>query len=232
VGLDLSLAMITRAAEAAQRQSLKINFLHADIREMQFDGAFDAAICMGTTFGFFDDESNRDVLARLHQALRPGGRLLLDVANRDYVMPLQPNLVWFEGDGCVCMEESDFNHFTSRLSVKRTMMREDGTQSSSEYSLRLYSLHELGLLIQQMGFRVIEVSGQEAVRGAFFGACAPRIMILAERRSPGRMSQVIPPERPSAELPRPMPPERASAEIPKPPPKPPTPTGSSGPTSA
>jgi len=225
VGLDLSLAMITRAAEAAQRQGLKINFLHADIREMQFDGAFDAAICMGTTFGFFDDESNRDVLARLHHALRPGGRLLLDVANRDYVMPMQPNLVWFEGEGCVCMEESDFNHFTSRLSVKRTMMREDGTQSSSEYTLRLYSLHELGQLIQQMGFRVIEVSGQEAVRGAFFGSCAPRIMILAERRMPGRMSQVMPPERVSTELPRPLPPERGSAEIPKPP-KPPGTSGS------
>ncbi len=224
VGLDLSLAMITRAAEAAQRQGLKINFLHADIREMQFDGAFDAALCMGTTFGFFDDESNRDVLARLHHALRPGGRLLLDVANRDYVMPMQPNLVWFEGEGCVCMEESDFNHFTSRLTVKRTMMREDGTQASSEYSLRLYSLHELGQLIQQMGFRVIEVSGQEAVRGAFFGNCAPRIMILAERRTPGRMSQVMPPERPSSELLRPLPTERGSAEIPKPP-KPPGATG-------
>jgi len=40
--------------------------LHADIREIAFDGAFDAVICMGTTFGFFDDEANRDVLARLH----------------------------------------------------------------------------------------------------------------------------------------------------------------------
>jgi 2-polyprenyl-3-methyl-5-hydroxy-6-metoxy-1,4-benzoquinol methylase len=185
VGLDLSLAMITHAAEAAQQQKLRLSFVHADIREMEFDGAFDGAICMGTTFGFFDEESNRDVLARLRQALRPGGRVLLDVVNRDYVTRFQPNLVWFEGDGCVCMEESEFNYFNARLAVKRTMMREDGHQSNAEYSLRLYSLHELGQLMQLSGFRVIEVSGQEAIRGVFFGAHAPRILMLAERRGAG-----------------------------------------------
>jgi SAM-dependent methyltransferase len=206
VGLDLSLAMITRAAESAQQQSLKINFVHADIREMEFEGTFDGVISMGTTFGFFDEEANRDVLARLHQGLRPGGRMLLDVVNRDYVVGLQPNLVWFEGDDCVCMEESDFNYFNSRLSVKRTMMREDGRQSNAEYSLRLYALHELGQLVQQLGFRVIEVSGQEAIRGAFFGAHSPRILMLAERRASrttaqqDRASIAFPPERGSAEI--------------------------------
>lgn len=207
VGLDLSLAMITRAAETAQGQGLKLNFLHADIREIAFDGAFDAVICMGTTFGFFDDDANRDVLTRLYQALRPGGRILLDCVNRDYVVRWQPNLVWFEGDGCVCMEESDFNYFNSRLVVKRTVMREDGQQSNSEYSLRAYSLHELGQLTQALGFRVIEVSGQEATRGVFFGNCSTRILMLAERRVSTARGSVV------------MPPERSTGEVPKPPPK-------------
>jgi SAM-dependent methyltransferase len=218
VGLDLSLSMITRAAELAQEQQLKLNVVHADIREMEFDGAFDGVICMGTTFGFFDDDANRDVLARLNQALRPGGRVLMDMVNRDYVIRFQPNLVWFEGDECVCMEESDFNYFNSRLAVKRTMMREDGKQSNAEYSVRLYSLHELGLLMQQVGFRVIEVSGQEAIRGAFFGGNSPRMLMLAERRALTRPSVVLPQERASVELGRPptaMPGERGSAEVPK-----------------
>lgn len=218
VGLDLSLAMITRAAETAQQQGLKINFLHADIREIAFDGAFDAVICMGTTFGFFDDEANRDVLNRLYQALRPGGRILLDVVNRDYVVRWQPNLVWFEGEGCVCMEESDFNYFNSRLVVKRTVMREDGQQNNSEYSLRAYSLHELGQLTQALGFRVIEVSGQEATRGVFFGNVSTRILMLAERRvaqPPPQRQSVVMPERTTGEVPRPP----VTGEIPKPPKK-------------
>jgi Methyltransferase domain len=173
-------------------------------------------VCMGTTFGFFDDDANRDVLQRLHQALKPGGRILLDVVNRDYAIALQPNLVWFEGDECVVMEESDFNYFNSRLSVKRTMMREDGRQSQADYAIRLYSLHELGQMMQQMGFRVIEVSGQEAIRGAFFGSCSPRILMLGERRPATRASAVLAaPERSSAEAQRP--PGTLSQELPRPP---------------
>ncbi len=201
VGLDLSLPMITRAAEAAQQEGLRINFLHSDLREIGFQGMFDAIVCVGTTFGFFDDDTNRDVLARLCASLKPGGRLLLDVVNRDHVISSQPNLVWFEGDGCVVMEESDVNYFSSRLVVKRTMMRDDGRQSEAEYSLRLYALHELGQIMQQAGFRVNEVSGQEATRGVFFGSCSVRIIMLAERRAKVPNGSVVaaPPEESSSD---------------------------------
>jgi SAM-dependent methyltransferase len=192
VALDLALSMITRAAEAAQQQNLRINFLHKDIRDIGFEGTFDAVVCVGTTFGFFDDEQNRGVLQRLGHALKPGGRLLLDVVNRDHVLSSQPNLVWFEGDGCVVMEESDFNFYSSRLSVKRTMMQEDGRQTESEYSVRLYSLHELGQLLKQSGFTIKEVSGQEATRGLFFGANSGRIIMLAERRTSARTPSTPP----------------------------------------
>ena len=186
VALDLALSMITRAAEEAQQRGLRINFLHKDIRDIGFEGTFDAIICVGTTFGFFDDEQNRGVISRLAHALKPGGRLLLEVANRDFVIASQPNLVWFEGDNCVVMEESDFNFYSSRLTVKRTMMRDDGRQSDTEYNIRLYSVHELGQMLKQAGFSIKEVSGQEATRGMFFGAQSSRIIILAERRARGR----------------------------------------------
>ena len=193
VALDLALSMITRAAEEAQQRGLRINFLHKDIRDIGFEGTFDAIICVGTTFGFFDDEQNRGVLQRLAHALKPGGRLLLDVVNRDYVVNSQPNLVWFEGENCVVMEESDFNYYSSRLSVKRTMMRDDGRQSDIEYNLRLYSVHELGQMLKQCGFSIKEVSGQEATRGLFFGAHSMRIIVLAERRVPGKKSDSMRP---------------------------------------
>jgi len=183
VGLDLSLAMLSRASEEAQARGMKINFLHADMRDMNFEGNFDAVMCIGTTLGYFDDDTNRKVIDRLFRALKPSGVLLIDVVNRDHVIRTQPNLIWFEGDGCVCMEESEFNFFTSRLHVKRTVILETGKQRENEYSLRLYSLHELGQLLHQAGFRVIEVSGREALPGVFFGQESPNMMVVAERRS-------------------------------------------------
>ena len=122
------------------------------------------------------------MIERLCRALKPGGVLLLDVVNRDHVIRAQPNLIWFEGEGCVCMEESDFNYFTSRLQIKRTVILDTGKQIEAEYGLRLYSLHELGQLMNASGFRVAEVSGREALPGVFFGVESPNLIIVAERR--------------------------------------------------
>lgn len=185
VGLDLSLSMLARAADEAQDHGFKINFLHADMREMTFEGAFDAVICYGTTFGYFDDETNKQVVDRLYRALKPRGLLLLDVVNRDFVIRNQPNLVWFEGDGCVVMEESQMNYITSRLEVKRTVILDNGRQRDNVYSLRTYSLHELGQILHHQGFRVVEVTGWEAHPGVFFGGDSPKLIILAERRPQG-----------------------------------------------
>jgi len=194
VGLDLSLAMLSRAADEAQERGVKINFLHGDMREMSFEGAFDAVLCWGTTFGYFDDESNRRVVERLYAALKPMGLLLLDVVNRDFVIGRQPNLVWFEGDGCVCMEETQFNYITSRLEVKRTVILDDGRQRETPYGIRLYALHELGQLLHQKGFRVAQVSGTKATPGVFFGSDSSRMLILAERRLAGGAPPPTPPE--------------------------------------
>ena len=184
IALDLSLAMLSRAADEAQDREAKLNFLHSDMREMEFNGIFDAAYSVNSSFGFFDDEKNADVVRRIHKALKVGGTLLLDVLNRDYVIQYQPDMIWFEGDGCVCMEETYFNFFTSRLNVKRTMIMDDGRQKEIEYSLRLYSLHELGQVLHKAGFSVVEVSGHPGLPGAFFGDTSERLIILAQKRAP------------------------------------------------
>jgi SAM-dependent methyltransferase len=181
VGYDLSLAMLARAADEAQERGQQLNFLHGDMREMAFEETFDGVYCWSTSFGYFDDEKNLNVLSRVRRALRKGGMLLLDVTNRDYVAPRQPSLVWFEGDGCVCMDEMHVDFFSSRLRVKRTVMFEDGRSKEVDYSIRLYTLHELGKMLHECGFKVVEVTGHPAHPGVFFGSESPRIIILAER---------------------------------------------------
>lgn len=181
VGYDLSLAMLARAADEAQERNQKLNFLQGDMREMAFEEMFDGVYCWSTSFGFFDEEKNLNVLQRTHRALRQGGLLLLDILNRDYVASRQPSLVWFEGDGCVCIDEMHLDFYTSRLRIKRTAMFDDGRSREVDYSIRLYALHEVGKLMHDSGFKVLEVTGNLAHRGVFFGADSPRIIVLAER---------------------------------------------------
>ncbi len=188
VGLDLSRSMLARASANSERRNVDVSFLHGDMRVLDFRESFDVLSCWGTSFGYFDDETNRDVLTRFHRSLVPNGKLLLDIVNRDYVMRAQPNLVWFEGDQCVCMEETHFNHIKSRLEVKRTAIFEDGHQQENQYAVRLFSIHELGQLLYQHGFRVLSISAHETMPGVFFGSDSPRILVVAERK-PGESTR-------------------------------------------
>lgn len=182
VGLDLSLPLLIRAADAARRVGVNVDFVHGDMREMTFESEFDAAFCFFTTFGYFDDETNRKVAAGICRALRPGGRFVLDLINRDYLVGDLPTRVWWQGDGCMVLEEVDFNYFTSRLQVQRQIILEDGRQLEQEISIRTYSLHEIGKILHHAGFKVLEVSGGLNLRGRFFGADSRQLLVLAEKR--------------------------------------------------
>ena len=183
VGVDLSLSMLARAGEKAQEAEQKINFIHGDMRDLGFEKTFDGVYCLGTSFGYFDDSQNVGVIEGVHRSLKPGAPLLIEVANRDHVITRQPTLKWFESDDVVVMEESDFNFINSRLYVSRQLILNGGKrQAKHQYSVRLYSLHEIGQLLHNAGFAVSKISGHPATPGSFFGVVSERLIIVAERR--------------------------------------------------
>lgn len=183
VALDSSLPLLLRGADEAQRRGLDINFVHGDMRELTFENQFDGAYCLFSTFGYFDDETNKQAALNIARALKPGGKFVVEILNRDYIIGDLPSRVWWEGDGCVVLEEVDFNYFSSRVISHRSVVFDDGRQLEQEISLRSYSLHEFGKLLHAAGFRVLEVSGGHATRGRFFGNQSRDIIVLAERRN-------------------------------------------------
>ena len=204
VGLDISATMVSRAYDEAEDRGLQIDFVRGDMRDVTFEEPFDALLCWGTTFGYFSEEENELAVRQFHQALAPNGMLLLEVINRDFIIGSQPNQVWFEVDGAVCMEETDFDYQTSRLRVKRRVASHSGQQNDRHYSIRLYALHEIRSLLERNGFRVDEISGREATQGIFFGVHSPKMIIRAERL-PGPFSEEgsSPPSVPTPSVPTP-----------------------------
>ncbi|HET9992935.1 MAG TPA: class I SAM-dependent methyltransferase [Kofleriaceae bacterium] len=182
VGLDLSTPLLVRGGEEAHRRGLTINFIRGDMRELDFENQFDAAYSLFSTFGYFDDETNKKTLQNIARALKPNGKLLIEILNRDYVIADLPTRVWWEGDGCVVLEEVELNYFSSRIQVNRSVVFDDGRQLEQEISVRAYSLHEVGKLMHAAGFRVLEVSGGYQMRGRFFGNQSRHIIVLAERK--------------------------------------------------
>ncbi len=177
--------LLQKALNEAQKQSLSIKFIHGDMRELSFEGIFSACFVWQTSFGYFDDQTNFRVLRGIHRALRPGGRVLIDVLNRDHIVTKMPHRLWWEGVNCIFLEEVELDHRSSVLHTKRSFIYEDGSPPLEQNTfIRVYSLHELCQLLRAAGFVVREVSGELHHRGQFLGPASSRIIVQAQKRPP------------------------------------------------
>lgn len=180
-GVDLARRLLRKAHKLAEAESIDIRLLQGDMRSIDFVEAFDAVLCMDTSFGFFDDRGNFEVVQAIARSLRPGGRVLLDVVNREHVAARMPRSLWWEKDGIRLMEDVNFRPQTSTLDVVRTVVRPGDTPWEQTMTIRLYAQHELRAMLAMAGLEVLEVSGDVFYRGATFGAEDRRTMVLAQR---------------------------------------------------
>jgi SAM-dependent methyltransferase len=88
LGVDISPEAIDHARGAAANAGLDVELVVAEMRDIPRDGSFDAAICMGNSFGYLDLAGLREFVAALAAAVRPGGGLVVDFsAAAESVLP-------------------------------------------------------------------------------------------------------------------------------------------------
>lgn len=181
VGFDVSKPLLEKGLTAAKRKSLDVNFFHGDMRSLEFDGIFDAVFCWLSSFGYYEDRINANILARINRSLQEGGQFLLDIMNRDYVIRKMPHRIWWEGRDCIFLEEGEFDFDTSVLHVNRSYIYDSGRPPIEQnWYIRLYSRHEIIRLLEKTGFEVTEISGALHYRGHFLGRDSPQLIVRAE----------------------------------------------------
>jgi len=181
VGLDLSETFIDEAARRAELVGSSAKFVRGDMRGLSSNGRFDAVLCLGTSFGYFEDAANVRVLKAVSRALRSGGRFVLAVANRDVILAEQPVRVWHQVGSQILLEETEFDHGTSQLVMKRQIAFANGRQQEEQVRIRLYSLHELWRLLEAIGLEVVETSGATTFASPFLGHRSRQIVLVAHK---------------------------------------------------
>jgi ubiquinone/menaquinone biosynthesis C-methylase UbiE len=151
VGVDLSLRMLQVARGRALQQGVKLPLIRGDARALPFSASFDVVICLCEgAFGILEsDDDNRQVLSEAYSALRPGGRLLLNVLHAAFAFR-HP-----EGDDHLDVEHC-VGYWTERG------VDEQGHEFSIPCSNRYYTCPEIKLLLQLAGFEVMEIWGSLA----------------------------------------------------------------------
>ena len=184
VGVDLSMFLLKRALDTATKKKLSIKFVHGDMRKLTFRSIFDAVFNVQTSFGYFDDLTNFKVLQSIYASLKPGGIFLIETVNRDFIMDDMPLRLFWMGDGCKVLEESNVESLSGVLKVKRSIVLDDNSKPPYEQtmSIRLYSTTEMRQLLSRAGFNVLELVGDFSLPDPrHFGAYSPHNIFIAEK---------------------------------------------------
>ena len=160
-GVDRTQQFLDNARRAADETGVEVELVNADMRDFKRDGAFDGALILFTSFGYFDDPADDiRVIENVYAGLRPGARLIVDVKGKENVAQIFTAREWHEEpDGTLHLWERWLERDWSVLANRRILIDQDGRRESLEFRQRLYSAVELSRLLSDVGFVDIDAYG-------------------------------------------------------------------------
>jgi SAM-dependent methyltransferase len=161
-GIDFSERYIKMAK--SQTNGLPLKYYLSDLRELDFHEQFDAAYSFFTSFGYFDDNTNFDILQRISRSLKPGGRFLLDLQNRELFSTGEPEYQEFteievEGSECTLLMTCFLDVDTSRVSIEQKLYGLPEGPQEMTFDVRIYTAGELRWLFHKAGMEITKIYG-------------------------------------------------------------------------
>ncbi len=179
-GVDITKPLLDIARANAAKQKLDIQFEERDMRDLPWGNSFDAAYCVWGSFGIFDEMGNEDLLKAIYQALKPGGRLIIENhIIETLLLNFQPANTWqLIEEHLLHLEKRHFDHTTSRLESTWLFVDQSTEKIENEaLSMRIYTYHELCQLLERIGFN--HFAAYDTISGKAFSLGAQRLTLMA-----------------------------------------------------
>jgi 2-polyprenyl-3-methyl-5-hydroxy-6-metoxy-1,4-benzoquinol methylase len=168
-GIDLSDSQLVRAKEKAEKQSLKIDFLKYNARNLPFNNEFDIVImlCEGAFPLMETDEMNYEILKNATKPLKEHGKIIFTTLNG--LFPLYHSVEEFcsstTDPGNATYRSNTFDLMTFRDHNITEFADDDGNKKKLDCNERYYVPSEITWLLKTLGYTKIEIFG--AKLGAF-----------------------------------------------------------------
>jgi len=152
IGIELNGRYVEIARENAPTSA---RFVVGDVRHADFGSCFDACIIMFHSFGYFEDAEERRVLEKVYDALGSGGRFLIEILNRDWLLANFRERAERIVENVRVVETRRFDVLSSRNHFRIERHSATGTVVK-EGAWRLYSPHEMKNILEGIGFRFVQ----------------------------------------------------------------------------
>jgi SAM-dependent methyltransferase len=152
------------------------------MREIPFEGEFDAIINMFTAFGYFgDDTEDQKVLNAVAKALKPAGKFLIDLINAPRLIRDFRAQRWDElSDGTFVLTQRDYNLLTGNNEELRVYIAPDGSEREVRLTCRMYFYPEFAKMLNRAELAPIQVFGD--FDDNEYTSDSKRMIVLAEKR--------------------------------------------------
>ena len=181
LGVDISEEAIGHARRAAAAAGLDVELVVAEMRDIPRDGSFDAAACMGNSFGYLDLDGLREFVTVLAAAVRTGGGLVVD-----YAVAAESVLPGYTGEqprdmtvGDITATGSNTYDVAGGRMVSRYVFTRGAEQVTATALHHVYTVAHLRSLLADGGFTDVEQYG--GPDGAPFEVGSGRLLLTARR---------------------------------------------------
>ncbi|MGH7048254.1 MAG: methyltransferase domain-containing protein [Stellaceae bacterium] len=155
-GLDRSRYLIRLARKRARQRGLQVSFHEGDARRFRLgDAEFHCACILGNSFGYFErPEDDLAVLEAVKRALAPGGTLVMDLMDGEWMRRRfdRRSWEWVDQSHFVCRERDLAGDGDRLISREVVVHAERGVIADQFYAERLYSKERLEALLTGAGF--------------------------------------------------------------------------------
>ncbi|MEE8597412.1 MAG: class I SAM-dependent methyltransferase [bacterium] len=148
VGVEIAPSLVSHARRQAKKENVKVKYVIQDMRKIDYKEEFDYCIMISGTFGFFSDYQNLYLLKKIGKALKPRGKVLLDIKNARHSRKERRNWMCISngylltgGGGDIYIDESgDVNILAKNVKQEST---------------RLYTISEMKQMLYKAGLKFL-----------------------------------------------------------------------------
>lgn len=163
-GLDISVYLLQEAEQtlaADNSFAIQPTFVRGLLQKHPFRShSFDYVVCLFSSFGYGENEhENLQIMREFCRVLKPGGKLVIDVMNRHFIVPRLNRVFHSNHKGMKVKEQRSITDNGRRLNNQFTITPNTGETRTYLYRPWLFNGWEISWLASQAGFKEANVYG-------------------------------------------------------------------------
>ena len=179
--LDNSTDYVAEIKSRVEKEGLPVESRIADVANTSFHGSYDAAICMGNSFAFFDEEAASQLLKNLASVLPVGAKFIINTWTiGEIAIRYFQEKVWHNVEGGYkYLTENKYLFNPARIEANSFIISPEGTMDVIKGVDYIFTISELQALLKKGGFEMKEIFCTPRKRKFVLGD--PKAYIVAER---------------------------------------------------